>query len=243
MNDFKKIVLITLSTTLLSLLVTTNYAEEAAKSPWSGKAGLGFLSTDGNSETSSLNADFKLGHTIGRWTHGLKALAIQGATEGETTAERYFLGLKTDWAINNKSYVFGLIDAEKDRFSAYDLRTSETLGYGRKLINTNTRKWNVEIGAGVTQLNPIVGEDISDAILRLATDYHWAFSKTAAFDQTIGIESGETNTYIESVSSIKAKLFQDLGLRLAYSIKNNSDVPVGIEKTDTFTSISIEYSF
>ena len=239
MNLFRKLIL---SVIILGFSITSYYAEEA-KSPWTGKAGLGYLSTDGNSETSSLNADFKLGYTVGRWTHGLKALAIQGASDGDTTAERYFLGVKSDWAINDKSYVFGLIDADKDRFSAYDLRTTEAIGYGRKLINSKTRKWNVEIGAGVTQLNPIVGDDISDAILRLATDYHWDFSKTAAFDQTVGIESGETNTYVESVSSIKAKLFQDLGLRLSYSIKNNSDVPVGIEKTDTFTSISIEYSF
>ena len=48
---------------------------------------------------------------------------------------------------------------------------------------------------------------------------------------------------MESVSSVKAKLFKDLGVRFSYSLKNNSDVPVGIEKTDTFTSISLEYSF
>ena len=239
MKHLKKLIL---SAALLGLSFSTIHAEEA-DSPWTGRAGLGFLSTDGNSETSSLNADLGLGYSVGRWSHGLTALAIGGNTSGFTTAERYFIGLKSDWAINDRSYIFGLLDADKDRFSAYDLRTTEAVGYGRKLINTESRKWNVEIGAGATQLEPIIGENISEAILRLATDYHWDFSETAAFNQTFAIESGDSNTYMESVSSVKAKLFKDLGVRLSYSLKNNSDVPVGIEKTDTFTSISLEYSF
>jgi len=246
MQHFKKIII---ATALISFSFASNIQAEEETGPWSGKAGLGFLSTDGNSETTSVNADFGLGYTTGRWTHGLSALAIGGNTSGLTTAERYFLGLKSDWAINDKSYLFGLVDADKDRFSAYDLRTTEAIGYGRKLINTDTRKWNVEIGAGATQLEPFIGDDTNDTILRLGTDYHWDFSKTAAFDQVLTIESGDTNTYLESITSVQAKLYENLGLRLSYSIKNNSDVPeVGpglteIEKTDTFTAISLEYSF
>jgi hypothetical protein len=30
---------------------------------------------------------------------------------------------------------------------------------------------------------------------------------------------------------------------LSYVIKNNSDVPAGIEKTDRFTALSLEYGF
>ena len=228
---------------VLAMSFSAAVLAEEIEGPWSGKAGFGFLSTDGNSETSSLNADLGVAYKTGRWTHGLTALAISGSTSGFTTAERYFLGLKSDWAINDKSYIFGLIDADKDKFSAYDLRTTETVGYGRKLINTDTRQWNVEIGVGATQLEPIIGEDISDAILRLATDYHWNLSETALFVQTVGIEAGDSNTFLESVTSLKAQVYKDIGVRLSYSIKNNSDVPVGIEKTDTFTAISLEYSF
>ena len=30
---------------------------------------------------------------------------------------------------------------------------------------------------------------------------------------------------------------------LSYTIRNNSDVPVGTEKTDTFTAVALEYTF
>jgi putative salt-induced outer membrane protein len=36
---------------------------------------------------------------------------------------------------------------------------------------------------------------------------------------------------------------ETLNLVFSYTIKNNSDVPVGTEKTDTFTAINIEYPF
>jgi putative salt-induced outer membrane protein len=35
----------------------------------------------------------------------------------------------------------------------------------------------------------------------------------------------------------------ELALVLSYTIKNNSDVPAGVEETDTFTAISLEYAF
>jgi putative salt-induced outer membrane protein len=57
------------------------------------------------------------------------------------------------------------------------------------------------------------------------------------------IESGADNRYTESVTSLSTDVWGDIALVLSYTIKSNSDVPVGTEKTDTFTAISLEYSF
>ena len=57
------------------------------------------------------------------------------------------------------------------------------------------------------------------------------------------VESGSNNTYTESVSAVKANLVGDFALVLSYTIKQNSDVPAGSEKTDRLTAISIEYAF
>ena len=46
-----------------------------------------------------------------------------------------------------------------------------------------------------------------------------------------------------SVTSITARLIGALNLVASYTIRNNSDVPVGTEKTDTRTAISLEYAF
>ena len=80
-------------------------------------------------------------------------------------------------------------------------------------------------------------------IARGSIDYNWIFSETAGFDQNIVVESGSDNTYIESISAVRARLVGDLALVLSYTVKHNTDVPVGSEKTDTFTAISLEYAF
>jgi putative salt-induced outer membrane protein len=79
--------------------------------------------------------------------------------------------------------------------------------------------------------------------VRAGLAYTWQFSETAQFAQVIAVESGSDNTYLESVSAVKASLAQHLALVASYTIRNNSSVPVGTEKTDRFTALSLEYIF
>ena len=83
----------------------------------------------------------------------------------------------------------------------------------------------------------------NEATLRGATDYTWNFSETGAFVQTFIVESGSENTYMESTSEVKANLVGNIALVGSYTIKRNTSVPVGSEKRDTFTAISLEYGF
>ena len=59
----------------------------------------------------------------------------------------------------------------------------------------------------------------------------------------MGVEAGDTNTYIETVTSLSAKVLGDLALVASYTIKHNTDVLPGTEKTDTYTALTLEYSF
>jgi putative salt-induced outer membrane protein len=74
-------------------------------------------------------------------------------------------------------------------------------------------------------------------------NYRWEFNASASFTQDLAVESGEVNTYIESVSAIKTQLFSELALVASYTVKNNSDVPPDAVRTDTYTALSIEYAF
>ena len=70
-----------------------------------------------------------------------------------------------------------------------------------------------------------------------------SFTETSNFEQNIDVESGSENTYIESVSAVRARLLGDFALVLSYTIKHNTDVPLGSEKTDRLTAVSLEYAF
>jgi putative salt-induced outer membrane protein len=139
--------------------------------------------------------------------------------------------------------MFGRANWRKDRFSGYNTQMSQTAGYGRRLVDTGAHTLNVEVGAGARQSELQDGTSEDDLILRGGLDYKWVFSETADFSQVFVIEAGDINTYFESVSALRARLVGTLALVASYTIKNNSDVPIGTEKTDTFTALSLEYGF
>lgn len=232
-----------LSLLLSSVMVAGTVSAEEQQGPWSGKAGLGYLATSGNSENSSLNAVFRLSYDLESWHHQFNAQAIGSVTNEVTTAERYQAGFKSKYDFTEHDYVFGLVSWEKDRFSGYREQTSEAVGYGRRLLNTETQVLNVEIGVGAKQADLSDGTRETGFISRGGADYLWKFSETAEFAQLLTIENSSDNTYIESVTALNARLLESLTLGISYTIKNNSDVPVGREKTDTFTAVNLEYSF
>ncbi len=228
--------------TLLPLLAIAQDAEEET-SPWAGKASLGYLATSGNTENSTLNTAFEVGYTADKWAHLLEAAAITASENELTTAEAYDLGWKSERKITDHDFLFGRLQWRKDNFGAYDTQFSQSLGYGRRLIENDVHKLNVELGVGARQSELQLGGEQSETIFTAGAYYRWQFSETAEFRQNLKAEAGGDNTYTESVSAISAKLIGDLALVASYTIKNNSDVPPLTEKTDTYTALSLEYSF
>jgi putative salt-induced outer membrane protein len=217
--------------------------EVEEESPWSGNATLGYLATSGNTENSTLNTGFEVGYASGKWAHLFKAAAISASENKISTAEAYDVGWKSERKITDHDFLFGRLDWRKDKFGAYDTQFSQTVGYGRRLIDNDEHKLNVELGLGARQSSLHIGIDESETIYTLGGYYRWQFSETAEFRQDLKVEAGKLNTYAESVTAISAKLVGDLALVASYTIKNNSDVPPLTEKTDTYTALSLKYSF
>ncbi len=218
-------------------------APDPTADPWSGKVALGYLATSGNTESSSLNSAFAVAYTTGRWTHAVDAAAINTTEDDQTIAEAYAVGWKTEFNMTDKDFLFGRVNWRKDRFSGYDQQFSQSIGYGRRLIDSGVHFLNAEIGAGARQSELSDGTTEDDFIVRGGLNYRWQFSEQAQFTQDFATESGSQNTYIESVTAIKASLIGALALVVSYTVKNNSEVPVGNEETDTFSALSLEYRF
>ena len=211
--------------------------------PWSGSISFGYLATSGNTENSNLNGSFEVGYATGNWAHLLDAYAIKASKDSVNTAEAYGAGWKTEWNMSETSFLFGKLSYRNDRFSGFPTQFSQTVGYGRRFIDTARHILNAEAGAGARQSERADGVDENNVILDAALHYQWSFSETANFTQDVGIEYGENNTYLESASAVTAQIIGRLALVASYTIKNNSDVPAGSEKTDTFSAITLKYAF
>jgi putative salt-induced outer membrane protein len=209
----------------------------------SGQVALGYLATSGNSDSENLSLGFGGDYYGDVWHHNLEGRAVRASTNDVTTAEAYALSWQSERELGERNYVFGRAAWDKDKFSAYDQQLREVIGFGRHFVDTERHQLNGEIGAGFRQSELRDGSSDDESILRLATNYTFKISETAEFTQAIGIESGDDNTFTESVTALKADIWTELAIVLSYTIKRNSDVPPGLEKKDSYTAISLEYSF
>jgi putative salt-induced outer membrane protein len=227
---------------LLTLSATTLMAQ-TDKEGLSGRVALGYLATSGNSDSENLNLKFGGDYYGEIWHHALTGRAIHASTSGMKTAEAYGLTWQSSGDFGDKSFIFGRVAWDKDKFSGYDQQIREVVGYGRHFVDNERHEFNGEVGAGLRQSDLRDGTSEDETIVRLSLDYNFQVSDTAEFEQTFGVESGPDNTNTETVTALKAEVWTDLAIVLSYTIKRNSDVPVGTVKKDTFTSVALEYSF
>ena len=236
---------IALALTLWPLFACTAAAQDASGSDRgvSGKAALGYLSTSGNTESTNTNAALAILYQLSDWGHDFEVSAVSASSSDETTAEAYLLDYEARRSYGEHHYLFTALDWKRDRFSGYPEQTSETVGYGRRLIDRAGHVLDGGLGIGARQSELLDGTEEGDGIVRGSMDYVWAMTDTAEFEQQVIVESGSTNTMLESRSALRARIIGDISLVLSFRIKQNSAVPPGAASADRFSSISLEYAF
>ena len=213
------------------------------ESKWSGEAELGYLKTSGNTDTESLHTKGKVVNERVKWKHQAAIEIINKDENGTTTAKRTYVTGKSDYKLDELSYLFVSLSYENDDFSGYDYQTTEAVGYGYHAIKQEDLKLDLEVGAGARQSKLSTGATTSEGLVKGAAVLEWKFSKTSVFTQHLSSEVGEDNTISRSVTAVKVQVVGNLSAKLSHSIKHSSDVPVGTEKTDTESIITLVYSF
>ncbi|GJM11507.1 MAG: outer membrane protein [Lysobacteraceae bacterium] len=220
------------------------FAQDESEDGWSGTGQLGYVRTTGNSETESVNAQIDLSRLSGPWTWALGLKALGAADSGDTTAERYEFSTKLDRRINEQSYWYGAFRYDDDRFSSYEYQGSLTAGYGRNLIASEKHQLSGEIGAGYRQAKEAdTGVKQDDFIGRVFVDYKWVLTETTNFTNVLLVEGGSSNTFTENITGLGVSINSDLALKLGYTIRHNSSVVGGRDKTDTITGVNLVYDF
>lgn len=210
---------------------------------WSGSVSLGFLAANGNAKSTSLSSAFAVAYTTGRVTHSLKAAANRATQAYEVTTEAYLFDMKSEYDFTERDFLFVRMNWRKDRVGGYARQVSEAIGYGRRVTETGSHRFDATIGAGRRQAS--LSDDTAEngSIVLGGFNYRWQLSDSVQFVQSLILESAPTNTFGESVSAIKTSLIGNLALVASYTIKSNSEVPVGKENSDSLTAVSLEYDF
>lgn len=232
---------------ILVLLSQSAFAAKPAvdqeQDHWKGEAELGLLATRGNTNTDTLNARLVVDYLTGKWIHQLKLETIKAEDNGNLTADRDSAVFRSKYQLSLRSYLFGSLRYEDDPFAGYDSRTTEVAGYGYKIINRETLKWDIESGLGARQTDRTDNTQTDEFIVRLATTVDWKASENTTLTQELFVEKGDENTLTESTTGLKVKINSALALKLSFKVKDNSQVPVDKKHTDAETAVTLVYDF
>jgi len=225
------------------LLTGTALTNAQANDVWKGNAELGLLLTDGNTETRTTNAKFKIQNERDKWRHTLSLEALNSGDSETTTSERYTGKGQTAYKFSKFNYAFAEGNGEHDRFSGYDYRASIVIGYGRRLMDKDDMRLDVELGPGYRESKPDATKSEGEGVFQIGGKYDWDISKTTLFTQELNSQIGEDATISKSITSLSAQIVGNMAMKTSLTIRNTSKVPDGIEKTDSELGVTLVYSF
>ena len=230
------------------LLATSSViaAEEKKKdkdSPWAITAGLGYVSTSGNTNTDTLIFKIDAAYEIEKWKHEVKFDTLNASTDDVSTADRMRLNAQSNYKFRKRDYFFGSFYWEDDEFSGFEYQTKLIIGYGRKIINTDKHKLDGEVGPGYRYFKPDNLPSDDEALLRLAGKYKWIISDYSNFTQDLFYDYGEEQEEWRSVTALRTSIYESLALRLQYEVRYLDIVPVGTDNYDRTTTVSLDYEF
>jgi putative salt-induced outer membrane protein YdiY len=117
---------------------------------WTGSFGAGLALTQGNSDTSTINAAYEVKRdTGGPVLFKSTGLFLRGETEGELTASRLVLDGRVDRKLTRRTSVFGQLQYLTDEFKEIDYLISPTVGIGQELFKNDRTELNVDAGVGI----------------------------------------------------------------------------------------------
>lgn len=226
----------------VTVLVLGVFAAGSAQAEWSGKGELGASIATGNSDNQSANAAFEIKNTVDQWTNAVGFTGNYGNDGNTTTAQRWEIRGQSSYNFTPRAFWFGAGRYDDDRFSAYDYQASLATGLGYKFFDSDDLKLWAQGGPGYRlSKERETGRNVDGVIFRGNIGYEQKFTANTKLINRFLIEAGSDNTYLQNDLGLEVMMSGSLGLRLAYEVRYNTDVPAGTDHTDTLTTIGLLY--
>jgi putative salt-induced outer membrane protein len=179
----------------------------------------------------------------------------------QLTSNRYDAGASAGYKLDERSYIVGAVRYDHDAFSPYQYQYVVSIGYGYQVLKNATDELSFEAGPGYRVQQPrsyygpvgeppvisYIKEDSNNSLVgRGLVSYKHNFNDTTSFVNTLLIESGDGNTFVQNDAGLQVKMSDKLALKAGYQVRHNSSIPVGSDftkKTDQLLTTNLVYGF
>ena len=216
--------------------------KKAAETSWGGSIAGGLHVATGNTQSEDLNLDGKLRYHTDTWKHRGRLQAFNKKENRVRTDEEYRANFRSARKLSDKDDIFIELEYIDDRFSGYDYRMSELMGYNRYWFKQDDFDWKSSAAVGFQQTKDTLGNSENAPLVRFQNDVRWDINERVEFENTVKVDVSDINIFFTE-TGLKTQLHESLYLRLAFQTETLSEVPAGRKKTDTDTMINIGYDF
>ena len=210
---------------------------------WSGKAELGGWLTTGNTDTLGLTGSLALTRDGLRWRQKFAGQFDYQQSLGVTTRRHYLASYEPNYKINDRSYIYGQVQYESDRFLGYDDRFSTSVGAGYSAVKRPDLKLDLEVGPAYRHTEFTDDNVESSLAARGNVDFSWKLAPTLSLSQQASAYIQHYNSTLSGTTALNAKLIGPLSAQLSYNVQYESMPPVGSVSTDTTGRAALVYSF
>jgi len=184
--------------------------------------------------------------------------SVDNVSNYELTANRYETGASAGFKLDERSYIVGALRYENDDFSPFDYQAIVSIGYGYTALKNDTDELSFEIGPGYKRYRPVDTTTIAgdppvamverhdaqgEAVGRGLMAYRHGFTDTTSFVDTLLVEAGSDNTFVQNDAGLQVDMSKKLALKVGYQVRHNSDVAPGIKTTDQLLTTNLVYNF
>lgn len=251
----------------LALLAALPLGAVAAENgEWSGTGEVGFAAARGNAKSENLNAKLQFSKEDDSWKHSFYLTALRAKGEVKTArpgppdangqptieydktyelnANRYEVGASSGYKLDERSYIVGAARYENDDFSPFDYQAVVSIGYGYTVLKNASNELSFEVGPGYKRYKPVdTRQSEGEVVGRGLVAYKHNFTDTTSFVNTLLVEAGSDNTFLQNDAGLQVDINKKLALKVGYQVRRNTDVAPGTKKTDQLMTTNLVYNF
>lgn len=238
---------------LLGSLLLSNLAKAEG---WSGEGEVGYVKASGNTSSENLNLGLDLKHESELWTNNMNIEAFKASSDDIELSNSVSAGYLLERALTKRSDLFFSLGYLDDDFDGFTEQRSVSFGYGYKLFDRITTKWDLGAGVGYRDteliafnIDPVDGSSVPSSSLSIngptfviRSDYEHQLTETTRLSDNFRGEFGSDNSFIENEAAVRFLINSNFSFKLSLVVRHNTDPAEQVDKTDTLTVLSLVYS-
>jgi putative salt-induced outer membrane protein YdiY len=213
---------------------------------WVTKAEVSYVSTGGNSDTTTAKLGSEVQYKPDDWTLFLRAAFLTSDNDLEARRHRVDGLLRASRSVSPRLELFGQLMYLRNTFAGINHSLYPLGGLAYALVEASPHSLKTRVGLGYGQENRLRQPSLSFATADAETAYRWTFSKTAELREditfTTNLQRG-TDWRVANVASVAASLSPLLSLKVSHSLNYLNEPVRGYERVDTVTAAALVATF